>query len=350
MLETIERMAARHDQARCRRSRTPARPRDVEGRNIYLSRPSTWRRTRAASSARACGWSAAAAGRRPSTSGRSSMRCGRWRPAGSARRASARGTGDAAGARSSRRSRARDKSRLANALADGRFVVTVELSPPRGPRRPRRSSNGATARRSTASTRSASRTARERGARMSALSLRRSRCEQQAGIETVLHYACRDRNLLGMQSDLLGAHAMGVRNLLMVTGDPRTSRRLSRRDGGVRRGLDRPDQRGGALESRASTSAASRLDGRRRFTSACRVNPSALEPRRRGAALRVQGRGRSRVRRDAAGVRRRRASTVSSARRTRARAAHRRRFGRSRACGTPSISPTRCRTCACPRR
>ena len=54
---------------------------------------------------------------------------------------------------------------------------------------------------------------------MSALSLA-VLIEQQAGIETVLHYACRDRNLLGMQSDLLGAHAMGVRNVLLVTGDP----------------------------------------------------------------------------------------------------------------------------------
>jgi homocysteine S-methyltransferase len=44
--------------------------------------------------------------------------------------------------------------------------------------------------------------------------------EQQAGIETVLHYSCRDRNLLGIQSDLLGAHAMGIRNLLLITGDP----------------------------------------------------------------------------------------------------------------------------------
>ncbi|HZB25720.1 MAG TPA: methylenetetrahydrofolate reductase, partial [Vicinamibacterales bacterium] len=39
-------------------------------------------------------------------------------------------------------------------------------------------------------------------------------------IETILHYACRDRNLLGMQSDLLGAHSMGVRNVLLITGDP----------------------------------------------------------------------------------------------------------------------------------
>jgi homocysteine S-methyltransferase len=44
--------------------------------------------------------------------------------------------------------------------------------------------------------------------------------QQQAGVETILHYACRDRNLLGMQSDLLGAHSMGVRNLLLTTGDP----------------------------------------------------------------------------------------------------------------------------------
>ena len=44
--------------------------------------------------------------------------------------------------------------------------------------------------------------------------------EQRAEIETVLHYTCRDRNLLGMQSDMLGAHAIGLRNFLLVTGDP----------------------------------------------------------------------------------------------------------------------------------
>jgi 5,10-methylenetetrahydrofolate reductase len=44
--------------------------------------------------------------------------------------------------------------------------------------------------------------------------------ERGAGIETVIHYCCRDRNLLGMQSDLLGAHALGLRNLLIITGDP----------------------------------------------------------------------------------------------------------------------------------
>ncbi len=56
-------------------------------------------------------------------------------------------------------------------------------------------------------------------ARMSAI-LTAVAIEQRAGIETVLHYTCRDRNLLGMQSDMLGAHAIGLRNMLLVTGDP----------------------------------------------------------------------------------------------------------------------------------
>lgn len=44
--------------------------------------------------------------------------------------------------------------------------------------------------------------------------------QNEVGIEPVLHYTCRDRNLLGMQSDLLGATAMGIRNILAITGDP----------------------------------------------------------------------------------------------------------------------------------
>ena len=56
-------------------------------------------------------------------------------------------------------------------------------------------------------------------ARMSALA---AACliERDAGIETILHYACRDRNLLGIQSDLIGAAGLGLRNILCVTGDP----------------------------------------------------------------------------------------------------------------------------------
>ena len=44
--------------------------------------------------------------------------------------------------------------------------------------------------------------------------------EREVGLEAVVHYACRDRNLLGMLSDLLGAAAAGIRNLLIITGDP----------------------------------------------------------------------------------------------------------------------------------
>ncbi len=47
--------------------------------------------------------------------------------------------------------------------------------------------------------------------------------EREVGVETVFHYTCRDRNMLGMMSDLLGAAAGGLRNLLIVTGDPPTA-------------------------------------------------------------------------------------------------------------------------------
>ena len=57
------------------------------------------------------------------------------------------------------------------------------------------------------------------GARVSALALALM-LRQQSGVEPVLHFSCRDRNLMGLQSDLLGAHAMGVRNVLLTTGDP----------------------------------------------------------------------------------------------------------------------------------
>jgi homocysteine S-methyltransferase len=46
--------------------------------------------------------------------------------------------------------------------------------------------------------------------------------EREVGLETVMHYACRDRNMLGMESDLLGAAAAGLRNILIITGDPPT--------------------------------------------------------------------------------------------------------------------------------
>jgi methionine synthase / methylenetetrahydrofolate reductase (NADH) len=110
------------------------------------------------------------------------------------------------------------KSRLSQALAGGAFVTSVELVPPRGFQtepivdRARRLKAGGVDVISVPDGQRA-------GARLSALALALL-VEQQAGIETVLHYACRDRNLIGIQSDLLGAHAIGLRNLMLITGDP----------------------------------------------------------------------------------------------------------------------------------
>ena len=47
-----------------------------------------------------------------------------------------------------------------------------------------------------------------------------STIQRQVGIETTMHFSCRDRNLLAIQADLLGCYALGVRNILAVTGDP----------------------------------------------------------------------------------------------------------------------------------
>ena len=165
-----------------------------------------------------------------------------------------------------------------------------------------------------------------------------------AGIETVLQYACRDRYLLGMQSDLLGAHAVGVRNLVLFTGDPRKSGDYSDATLGLRRRLHRPDQRRGAAEPRPrcrrpADRAAHRVPHRRRR------QPDGAAHRRGSAALRVQGRGRGRVRRDPANLRHRGARSLPGADRDIAGAADRRDPSRSRACCTPSTSPTRCRTC-----
>jgi homocysteine S-methyltransferase len=110
-----------------------------------------------------------------------------------------------------------EKSPLARTLGR-KFVVSVELDPPKGAdpgpvlekaQRCRDSEIDAV---NVADGPRAS-------ARMSAQSL----ClllQAKIGIDTILHYTCRDRNLLGIQSDLLGAHALGLRNILAITGDP----------------------------------------------------------------------------------------------------------------------------------
>jgi homocysteine S-methyltransferase len=110
------------------------------------------------------------------------------------------------------------RSRIGAKLAEGRFITTVEIVPPKGvdpapmfEQVRQLKAAGVDAVNVPDGPRAQSRM----GALLSALMI-----EREVGLEAVVHYACRDRNLLGMLSDLLGAAAAGIRNLLIVTGDP----------------------------------------------------------------------------------------------------------------------------------
>ncbi|HXQ71846.1 MAG TPA: bifunctional homocysteine S-methyltransferase/methylenetetrahydrofolate reductase, partial [Pyrinomonadaceae bacterium] len=113
---------------------------------------------------------------------------------------------------------AEERSAWGRKIAQGEFVTSVEVLPPKGV--------------DAQKTLDSIRLLKDAGvdgvnipdgaraqSRMSALATA-VLVEQQIGIETVLHYCCRDRNLLGMMSDLLGAAALGLRNILVITGDP----------------------------------------------------------------------------------------------------------------------------------
>jgi homocysteine S-methyltransferase len=109
-------------------------------------------------------------------------------------------------------------TRFRDKLDRGEFVVSVEIDPPKG-LNPAKALEGA-------------RLLKEAGVefinvadspmarvRMSALTL----CyliQHQTGVETILHFTTRDRSLMGLQAELLGAHAVGVRNIIALTGDP----------------------------------------------------------------------------------------------------------------------------------
>ncbi|MGO8717968.1 MAG: bifunctional homocysteine S-methyltransferase/methylenetetrahydrofolate reductase [Acidobacteriaceae bacterium] len=110
------------------------------------------------------------------------------------------------------------RSKLGSDLVAGKFVALVEIVPPRGISAQRElqaatmlAQHGVEAINVPDSPRAS--------ARMSALSLC-LQVQQQVGIESVLHYTCRDRNVLSIQSDLLGAASLGLRNILCLTGDP----------------------------------------------------------------------------------------------------------------------------------
>ncbi|MDQ1352818.1 MAG: methionine synthase / methylenetetrahydrofolate reductase [Acidobacteriota bacterium] len=111
-----------------------------------------------------------------------------------------------------------EKSKLGWKLANREFVTSVEITPPRGC--------------DPGKVLEAARLLKENnvdavnipdGPRaLTRMSAQHLSCliEKQVGIETVLHYTCRDRNLLGMMSDMLGLYAVGIHNLLLITGDP----------------------------------------------------------------------------------------------------------------------------------
>lgn len=236
MLETIERMAS---VSRAKLSAQPnaGKPRDVEGRNLYLCSPdymASYARRFILAGAKlvggCCGTTpdhiqqirravkalTPAATRRPAaTSASASAPSATAGPRRSSESDVGQVTSQGAVAESAIVARS-EKSRLANALSRGQFVSTVELTPPRGYRCDSlieqarclkiRGIDAVTIRNGPAT-----------GVRMSAVAVALL-VEQQAGVETVLEYSCRDHSLLGMQSDLLGAHAMGLRNLLLVTG------------------------------------------------------------------------------------------------------------------------------------
>jgi methionine synthase I (cobalamin-dependent)/5,10-methylenetetrahydrofolate reductase len=112
----------------------------------------------------------------------------------------------------------RDKSKLGAKLAAGRFVSFVEILPPRGTDASREIAGAALC-----AGHGIDCINIPDGPRASARLSAQAACQliqQQAGIEAVNHFCCRDRNILGIQSELLAAHALGVRNLICITGDP----------------------------------------------------------------------------------------------------------------------------------
>ncbi len=111
-----------------------------------------------------------------------------------------------------------ERSALARRIVKGKFVSLVEIVPPRGIDC-RRELEGARMLKQLGVHAINVPDSPRASARMSASSLC-IQMEREVGVETVLHFTCRDRNLLGIQGDLLGAASIGLRNILCLTGDP----------------------------------------------------------------------------------------------------------------------------------
>jgi homocysteine S-methyltransferase len=111
-----------------------------------------------------------------------------------------------------------EKSIFGKKLYSGKFCVSVELEPPRGTD-PLKALEGAEILKSSGVDVVNIADGPRAVARMGPSSLAQL-VRQHCGMEAIVHYCCRDRNLLGMQMDLLGAHALGLHNILAITGDP----------------------------------------------------------------------------------------------------------------------------------
>lgn len=110
------------------------------------------------------------------------------------------------------------KSKLGAKLAAGKFVAFVEILPPRGVDASKEIEGA-----KLCAAHGIDCINVPDGPRASARMSNQVTCQliqQQAHIEAVMHFCCRDRNILGIQSELLGAHTVGVRNLICITGDP----------------------------------------------------------------------------------------------------------------------------------
>ena len=113
---------------------------------------------------------------------------------------------------------AAEKSELGRKLAEGKFVSFVEILPPRGIEASKEIAGAKLCRENGIDCINV-----PDGPRASARLSAQVTCQliqEHAGIEAVLHFCCRDRNILSIQSELLGAHTTGVRNLICITGDP----------------------------------------------------------------------------------------------------------------------------------
>ncbi|MEW6126352.1 MAG: bifunctional homocysteine S-methyltransferase/methylenetetrahydrofolate reductase [Acidobacteriota bacterium] len=111
-----------------------------------------------------------------------------------------------------------EKSQFARSICQGKFVTSVEIVPPKGSDPSKMLESVKLLKDAGVSAVNVPDGPRAQS-RMGALAVS-TLIEQRVGMEAVVHYCCRDRNLLGMTSDLLGAAGLGLKNLLIITGDP----------------------------------------------------------------------------------------------------------------------------------